>query len=51
MRPPSGENTALLTAPVYAGLLPALRRACDRFWNVLTLRPGTEPPGARLRSS
>jgi TIR domain len=28
---------------VFAGLLPALRRARDRFWNVLTLRPGPEP--------
>jgi WD40 repeat protein len=28
---------------VYAGLLPALRRTRDIFWNVLTLRPGGEP--------
>jgi hypothetical protein len=28
---------------VYAGLLPALRRERDRFWNVLSLRPGNEP--------
>jgi hypothetical protein len=28
---------------VYAGLLPALRRERDRFWNVLSLRPGREP--------
>jgi WD40 repeat protein len=28
---------------VYAGLVPALRRARDRFWNVLTLQPGREP--------
>jgi hypothetical protein len=27
----------------YAGLVPALRRARDTFWNVLTLRPGPEP--------
>ena len=25
------------------GLLPALRRDRDRFWNVLSLRPGSEP--------
>jgi WD40 repeat protein len=28
---------------VYAGLLPALRRERDRFWNVLSLRPGPTP--------
>src|SRR5262249_33595183 len=28
---------------VYAGLLPALRREHDRFWNVLSLRPGPTP--------
>jgi hypothetical protein len=28
---------------VFAGLLPALRREPDRFWNVLSLRPGREP--------
>src|SRR5262249_974748 len=28
---------------VHAGLVPALRRQRDRFWNVLTLRPGREP--------
>ena len=27
----------------YAGLLPALRRERDRFWNVLSLRPGPTP--------
>jgi hypothetical protein len=28
---------------VFAGLLPALRRERDHFWNVLSLRPGTAP--------
>ena len=28
---------------VYAGLVPALRRERDRFWNVLSLRPGPAP--------
>jgi hypothetical protein len=28
---------------IYAGLLPALRRERDRFWNVLSLRPGPAP--------
>jgi TPR repeat protein/energy-coupling factor transporter ATP-binding protein EcfA2 len=28
---------------IYAGLLPALRRERDRFWNVLSLRPGPTP--------
>jgi Novel STAND NTPase 1/TIR domain len=28
---------------IYAGLLPALRREPDRFWNVLWLRPGPTP--------
>jgi hypothetical protein len=28
---------------VYAGLLPALRRERDQFWNVLSLRPGPTP--------
>jgi len=28
---------------VYAGLLPALRRERDRFWNVVSLRPGPTP--------
>src|SRR5262249_52787011 len=27
----------------YAGLLPALRRERDRFWNALSLRPGSAP--------
>jgi formylglycine-generating enzyme required for sulfatase activity len=28
---------------VFAGLLPALRRESDHFWNVLSLRPGPAP--------
>src|SRR5262249_16036401 len=28
---------------IYAGLLPALRRERDLFWNVLSLRPGPTP--------
>jgi hypothetical protein len=28
---------------VFAGLLPALRRESDRFWHVLSLRPGSAP--------
>jgi TPR repeat protein len=34
----SGKSSLL-----YAGLLPALRRDRDRFWNVLSLRPGPTP--------
>jgi hypothetical protein len=38
-----GRSGSGKSSLVYAGLLPALRRARDRFWNVLTLRPGAEP--------
>jgi formylglycine-generating enzyme required for sulfatase activity len=38
-----GRSGSGKSSLVYAGLLPALRRARDRFWNVLTLRPGPEP--------
>jgi TPR repeat protein len=37
---PSGNGKSSL---VYAGLVPALRRERDRFWTVLSLKPGTEP--------
>jgi hypothetical protein len=37
---PSGSGKSSL---VYAGLLPALRRDRNRFWNVLSLRPGPTP--------
>ena len=36
-----GRSGSGKSSLVYAGLLPALRRARDRFWNVLTLRPGS----------
>ena len=36
---PSGKVSSL----VYAGLVPALRRAQDRFWAVLSFKPGDEP--------
>jgi hypothetical protein len=38
-----GRSGSGKSSLVYAGLLPALRRARDRFWSVLTLRPGPEP--------
>ncbi len=38
-----GRSGSGKSSLVYAGLMPALRRARDRFWNVLTLRPGPEP--------
>ena len=38
-----GRSGSGKSSLVYAGLVPALRRARDRFWNVLTLRPGPEP--------
>ncbi len=38
-----GRSGSGKSSLVFAGLLPALRRARDRFWNVLTLRPGPEP--------
>jgi WD40 repeat protein len=38
-----GRSGSGKSSLVYAGLVPALRRARDRFWNVLTLRPGSEP--------
>jgi WD40 repeat protein len=37
---PSGNGKSSL---VYAGLMPALRRGWDRFWTVLSLKPGDEP--------
>jgi formylglycine-generating enzyme required for sulfatase activity len=38
-----GRSGSGKSSLVYAGLLPALRRERDRFWNVLTLRPGPSP--------
>jgi hypothetical protein len=38
-----GRSGSGKSSLVYAGLVPALRRARDSFWNVLTLRPGPEP--------
>jgi KaiC/GvpD/RAD55 family RecA-like ATPase len=38
-----GRSGSGKSSLVYAGLVPALRRQRDRFWNVLTLRPGPEP--------
>jgi energy-coupling factor transporter ATP-binding protein EcfA2 len=38
-----GRSGSGKSSLVYAGLLPAPRRARDRFWSVLTLRPGPEP--------
>src|SRR6516162_1637245 len=35
-----GRSGSGKSSLVYAGLLPALRRERDRFWNVLSLRPG-----------
>jgi len=38
-----GRSGSGKSSLVYAGLLPALRRERDRFWNVLLLRPGPTP--------
>jgi ABC-type multidrug transport system fused ATPase/permease subunit len=38
-----GRSGSGKSSLVYAGLVPALRRARDRFWDVMTLRPGAEP--------
>src|SRR5262245_23626282 len=38
-----GRSGSGKSSLVYAGLLPALRRQRDRFWNVLSLRPGPTP--------
>ena len=40
---PSGSGKSSL---VFAGLVPALRRERDRFWSVLSFRPGADPLGA-----
>src|SRR5262245_33913996 len=44
-----GRSGSGKSSLVYAGLLPALRRDRDRFWNVLSLRPGPEPLRALAR--
>jgi hypothetical protein len=38
-----GRSGSGKSSLVFAGLVPALRREQDRFWNVLTLRPGAIP--------
>jgi energy-coupling factor transporter ATP-binding protein EcfA2 len=38
-----GRSGSGKSSLVYAGLLPALRCERDRFWNVLSLRPGPTP--------
>jgi tetratricopeptide (TPR) repeat protein len=38
-----GRSGSGKSSLVYAGLVPALRRETNRFWNVLSLRPGPEP--------
>ncbi len=38
-----GRSGSGKSSLVYAGLLPALRRERDRFWTVLSLRPGQAP--------
>ena len=38
-----GRSGSGKSSLVYAGLLPALRRERDQFWNVLSLRPGPTP--------
>src|SRR5215470_15982470 len=38
-----GRSGSGKSSLVYAGLLPALRRERDRFWNVLSVRPGPTP--------
>src|SRR5262249_789201 len=38
-----GRSGSGKSSLIYAGLLPALRRKWDLFWNVLWLRPGSTP--------
>ena len=38
-----GRSGSGKSSLVYAGLVPALRREVNRFWNVISLRPGPEP--------
>jgi hypothetical protein len=38
-----GRSGSGKSSLVFAGLVPALRRERERFWNVLTLRPGATP--------
>jgi TIR domain len=38
-----GRSGSGKSSLIYAGLLPALRRERDRFWTVLSLRPGPTP--------
>src|SRR5262249_13304799 len=38
-----GRSGSGKSSLVYAGLLPALRRERDRFWSVLSMRPGPTP--------
>jgi hypothetical protein len=38
-----GRSGSGKSSLVYAGLMPALRRQRDRFWTILSLRPGPEP--------
>lgn len=38
-----GRSGSGKSSLIYAGLMPALRRDHDRFWNVLSLRPGASP--------
>ena len=41
-----GRSGSGKSSLVYAGLLPCLRRAQDRVWGILTLRPGDAPLAA-----
>ena len=38
-----GRSGSGKSSLVYAGLIPALRRERDQFWDVLSLRPGPSP--------
>src|SRR5262249_2146889 len=38
-----GRSGSGKSSLIYAGLMPALRRDRDRFWNVVFLQPGQEP--------
>ena len=38
-----GRSGSGKSSLIYAGLLPALRQERDKFWNVLSLRPGPTP--------
>ena len=45
-----GRSGSGKSSLICAGLMPALRHERDRFWNIVTLRPGPEPLAAERSS-